>query len=589
MATMRLLSCNRSSRFLFVCFYLPISCLCFILSSSSFPCLSSSSSSSYSLHDASRSSYNTRRFITRQFVQKQRSNSNSLQICTEGETYKDVQKLQQLIEELTYKAVHRRGTEDGLQALMELGRLSAVRRPFHFLASAEGSSQRNSLATVLPNVVPDENITQDIVSIIDELQRMDCLGKNPDSVDGLPSLHINLISDGISILEKEDTEENAEADDTFERCIQSLLELIHPIIYGSLLPKVQEMTKDANIQVGDVFLRRYDANAGRTGISAHYDVYSKVTAVIALDDVAANGDNGLFTTASATCNHAAMRRYFPLRRGDAAVHTWDVLHGVDVQSDDNEEDPIIRTSLIVWFVEEDTDENHGRGTKIRSPWLLGTENKNEVGDEKNCDGVSNFVLASAIESGDFSHSKDNNDSVMINWREIYLKSAESRNSFALSRIGSLCSGDDDIEEKTGMTTKEISMAVKVISSISKHDSLSGEIFELLGDSMIAKSSKKILAMKYWLEAAMLGNNLAQAQLADELMYQSVEKNDMELTLLATIFFGLASQQGVAGTNESLERILKYMMAHETIRDENALANSPIVQAALTAMESNNVI
>jgi hypothetical protein len=31
-------------------------------------------------------------------------------------------------------------------------------------------------------------------------------------------------------------------------------------------------------------------------------------------------------------NHAALRRFFPLACGDGVVHTWDVIHGVDVEN-----------------------------------------------------------------------------------------------------------------------------------------------------------------------------------------------------------------------------------------------------------------
>ena len=104
-----------------------------------------------------------------------------------------------------------------------------------------------------------------------------------------------------------------------------------------------------------MFLRRYGQDIGgqndlsRNGISAHYDVFSKVTAVIALDDVAADGRNGLFTTSTddkgQTSNHKSLRRFFPLQKGDCVIHTWDVLHGVDVKPG------LDRTSLIVWFDE----------------------------------------------------------------------------------------------------------------------------------------------------------------------------------------------------------------------------------------------
>jgi hypothetical protein len=71
-----------------------------------------------------------------------------------------------------------------------------------------------------------------------------------------------------------------------------------------------------SIQIGDVFIRRYGNDVldgkSRRGLSAHYDVYSMVTSVIALDDVGARGTNGLYTTSrneqGDTSNHAAFAR-----------------------------------------------------------------------------------------------------------------------------------------------------------------------------------------------------------------------------------------------------------------------------------------
>eukprot|EP00957_Ditylum_brightwellii_P011968 902875-Ditylum_brightwellii.AAC.1 len=83
------------------------------------------------------------------------------------------------------------------------------------------------------------------------------------------------------------------------------------------------------IEISDVFLRRYGHVGAlrRDILSAHYDVTSYVTAVIALDDAALDGKNGLYTVLedeeknTGTSNHAALRRYFLLSTGDGVVHT----------------------------------------------------------------------------------------------------------------------------------------------------------------------------------------------------------------------------------------------------------------------------
>ena len=207
---------------------------------------------------------------------------------------------------------------------------------------------------------------------------------NPDSVDGLPSLHLNLVSGGKPIAERD-----ADLPDVLEQGLQKLFAMVKPYIYEKLLPNVQQLTNDSSIRVSDIFLRRYgddigDEGTSRNGISAHYDVFSKVTSVIAMDNTAAEGTNGLFTIETAyngnTSNHAALRRFFPLEQGDGVVHTWDVLHGVDVAPNSD------RTSLIVWFT---TDEALDYQETMTPPWLIKHPNIDT-------DNVAQFVLASAM-------------------------------------------------------------------------------------------------------------------------------------------------------------------------------------------------
>lgn len=106
-----------------------------------------------------------------------------------------------------------------------------------------------------------------------------------------------------------------------------------------------------------------DASSTRYGLSAHYDVTADATCVMALDST---GRNGLYTipsTPGVGGSHAALRRFFPLEKGDGVAHTYDILHGVDVDPKLNR----ARTSLIVWFTDDgkiDEDQT------VNQPWLL---------------------------------------------------------------------------------------------------------------------------------------------------------------------------------------------------------------------------
>jgi len=246
------------------------------------------------------------------------------------------------VREYTEEAIQYRRQPKGLAALAKLGEHCSLRTPYDFDSNR---GQKNDTVLALQKGLIPATVTEEFLSQVRLMEQNGWLSTNPDSVDGLPSLHLNLVSGGKPIFDGND-----ESLDDFQRGIEKLLSIVEPHIYNKLLPNVQKLTKDPSVRVSDVFLRRYGDDIGeegtsRNGISAHYDVFSKVTSVIAMDDTAADGTNGLYTTElsdnGSTSNHASLRRFFPLERGDGVVHTWDVLHGVDVVPNSD------RTSLIV--------------------------------------------------------------------------------------------------------------------------------------------------------------------------------------------------------------------------------------------------
>jgi hypothetical protein len=273
----------------------------------------------------------------------------------------------ELVTLFTQTAIEKAGSEEGAIAIEKLGQLCSQRIPYDFdEANTADNILQGSVVSAQRQVLPPSTTT----SFLHQVQLMEengWLSTNPDSVDGLPSLHLNLISQGKPLFDSKDKDMDA-----FQHGIQRLLEIVQPHIENRLLPNVQKLMNSTDVVVSDVFMRRYGEDiaggATRHGISAHYDVYAKVTAVIALDNVAADGRNGLYTTATfagETSNHASLRRFFPMKSGDAVVHTWDVLHGVDVQPG------LDRTSLIVWFSTKDAmaDSVAKDEQSNISPWL----------------------------------------------------------------------------------------------------------------------------------------------------------------------------------------------------------------------------
>jgi hypothetical protein len=344
----------------------------------------------------------------------------------------------EFIRNFSHRAIHERETKNGLEALRILAEKSQQRLPYPSLLFLDredpprhGRPGGGAVVQRFRKLLPS-NTTDAFLQQVRELESRGFISTNPDSVDGLPSLHLNLVSNGRPVVTSAGaTNKNGDV----HHGLQRLLSLVQDPIYTVLLPQVRELLQDPSIQVSDIFLRRYGQDVcqcSRRGISAHYDVFSRVTSVIALDDTAADGRNGLFTTLlsndGATSNHAALRRFLPLECGDGVVHTWDILHGVDV------EPHLDRTSLIIWFTQDSTTRDQ---PKMISPWLL---EGRRYGSKKGND-VADFVLASALssvgESGLDPKSLEQELTSYPSETELYLESAGQGNTFALTRVGSL--------------------------------------------------------------------------------------------------------------------------------------------------------
>ncbi|GKY92830.1 hypothetical protein MPSEU_000252600 [Mayamaea pseudoterrestris] len=449
--------------------------------------------------------------------------------------------------------------ERGLEALQSLAQLCQQRLPYQFKFASHNS---DSLVRHVPSLLP-KAVTQAIAERLDFMTLQGWWSTNPDSVDGLPSFHLNLISNGVPIL-SETNSYDGDNDDDFERNLRYLIHLVKPYIYEELLPLAQKLSKTSSLNVQDVFLRRYGDDVidgqSRSGISAHYDVYSQLTAVCALDDSAATGMNGLYTTEvisqvdepimGKTSNHASLRRFFPLQCGDAVLHSWDVLHGVDVRGNQT------RTSLIVWFSsnteERPNDEAESPLQHLDAPWLL-------KGKDVDTSATTQFVLASALESlsitttGDADaqgatpsyHAYGNKQRLNLQPCNLYFQSASKGNAFALTRLGSLCEEGD--------------LPVSMLSELSL---LLDQLQKLREDLHAAVESERSalhtnLAKRCWLEGAIRGNHLAQSALAGELMLEGIEQDDIPRRQLAATLFGLAAQQGDESAVDALQRVVKY--------------------------------
>jgi hypothetical protein len=493
------------------------------------------------------------------------------------------------VRNLSEKAILFCGDTRGREALLELGTLCDRRLPFDFESTQGPGQAEGSVISHVPAILP-RHVTEKVFERVKVLEREGLLSTNPDSVDGLPSFHLNLVSGGQPLVALDEDKDNL---DDFKLCLQDLLGLVEPYIYDELLPKVNQLMNSSSIRVADIFLRRYGQDLiddkSRNGISAHYDVFSRVTSVIALDDVGAEGTNGLFTTQvedGKTSNHAALRRFFPLARGDGVVHTWDLLHGVDV------EPGLDRTSLIVWFTtEEELDPNQ---YSPPAPWLFEQQDL-ETND------VGQFVLASAIVSSDESfrddsswgskspsetmsqassttddhddHNHSRSTGVSHHPFDLYLDSASRENTFALTRLGSLCE-DNMLDEE--MTSRANDLLCRL-----RPDAQLPKILRQREDDSTSMSTMD-LAKRFWFEGAVRGNPLAQIALGDEIMFEASESGEADARLLAAVLFGLAAQQGNEQAMDSLKRVVEFDVAVSAYETQEDFLRSPVVQVAEAA-------
>jgi hypothetical protein len=503
------------------------------------------------------------------------------------------------VQSLTERAIYEYGKEEGLFALRQLSRLCTLRVPFQFSNEPPNKQQQQQasraerrLISLLPKLLPSSTV-EEVLQIVRKMESNRWFSDNLDSVDRLPSIHLNLVRNGEPLFPVPEEGEE-ELLNCFEGGIHQLYKLVQPYIYDVLLPYVNQRlfvasgtttssTLPRPIRVSEVFLRRYGEGIGgqddlsRNGISAHYDVFSKVTAVVALDDVAAEGRNGLFTTVTddrtgRTSNHKSLRRFFPLGTGDCVIHSWDVLHGVDIERG------LDRTNLIVWFDEEEPNEdnNHdGQKTKtIVSPWLVNQPNLNVHGGS---DDVLQFVLASALSSIERPPKNDEDENEnKNNIVRLYLQSASQKNNFAMTRMGSLC------EEGALSSSPEFhDAALKVLDELRPVNNLPIAIQQMVVESSITDLR---LAIRFWFEGAVAGNVLAQKALADELMLESSQSGNADRRLLAAILFALAAQQDDEGASQSLSRVIDHEIATNKIDCEDDFLASPVVQAANAAFE-----
>lgn len=480
-------------------------------------------------------------------------------------------------------AYRNRGTVQGELAMELLVMLSRRRVPFNFEAGRRSSSTASSNVISHQRQVVPESTVDDALGVVDQIRRNGWLSTNPDSVDGLPSLHLNIISSGRRMFDDGQVKRSG-GKTTLATCVNELADLLEPHLCDTLLPRIKAMTNSSTVEISDVFIRSYGASKSgrgsevtRYGLSAHYDVTAATTCVIALDDIASSGRNGLYTVIpSEECgstSHAAMRAFFPLERGDGVAHTYATLHGVNVDPELNRP----RTSLIVWFTDPKGEGDSINEAAADQPWLLDP-----------IDDVGEFVLGLAAESavsgdGTPSRLKEEVDPI-----ELYISSASKGNVFAMTALAQKCDDGLIIGEEYYRKIREV---------IAEHD----EDNPYLPPSTEENGGCEALAVGLWYHAAIHGGHrVAQACLADEIVLRYVSGRDHasdreaeDAMLRAACLFAMAHGQGDEGAGSSLKRLMDVELERLSPGScvdlsEEAVMSSPVARTILNSLHMMHV-
>ena len=124
-----------------------------------------------------------------------------------------------------------RGTEYGNESLNVIKMLCRRRVPYNFASNDNNHDSSSTVVSLQKDLLPLTTV-QSAMEIIDEIKSQQMLSMNPDSVDGLPSLHLNLISNGEPLFDSKtlhNNDENEKEDTTsmsFAECISRLTEIL---------------------------------------------------------------------------------------------------------------------------------------------------------------------------------------------------------------------------------------------------------------------------------------------------------------------------------------------------------------------------
>ena len=210
---------------------------------------------------------------------------------------------------------------------------------------------RETKFAVLPAAMTPDEVSA-VLGLLKPQNRRRTFERAPDSVDAMPTEELNLYAE----------------DDIFYHngeMVGPLVQLMRPIedrltaFVRHRYPEVCSRSRERACRPCYSLVRRYlPGERRRHGI--HRDGQAIVSVVTSLSDYGSEYSGGLFVAAADP--HG--RKVLALRKGDAVVHQYDLLHGVDVADEsslrnEGSAPPGERWSWILWYKDSATCEQRG--------------------------------------------------------------------------------------------------------------------------------------------------------------------------------------------------------------------------------------
>ena len=152
--------------------------------------------------------------------------------------------------------------------------------------------------------------------------------------------------------------------------------LLSPALEARILPYVRARLGDGSVVVADALMRAYRHDDRRQALAPHFDVTSYATVIIPLNPGRGEYSGGLYVQPGADATTRVLVDA-SFDKGDALMHRFDVMHGVEVTGGD-------RYSLVLWLSQ--------RGVAPEAtPWLQAAARAGNV--------YAQFLYAEARKAG----------------------------------------------------------------------------------------------------------------------------------------------------------------------------------------------